>query len=147
MKCVFHYNGRETRCSFRRVLMPGKAEAVKSPEKPMSRQALSSPEEIESEESEIEEQPDKAAIIERLKAQGAQRVLPGSDPTPSASSVPAASASSAVESEGPEAESEQDSTHQAFLDKTQKQVDASNKPAWYDLPQKIDNARHGEWDL
>jgi hypothetical protein len=125
--------------------MPGKAEAVKRPGAPMKSSSSVALEELESQEVETEEQPDKAAIIERLKAQGAQKVLPGSSGSGTAPTAP--TPPSAVESEAVEAESEQDLAHKAFLDSTQKKVDAANNPAWYNLPQKIENARYNEWDL
>ena len=121
--------------------------------------------ELSQTEQETEQAPDKESIMKRLKAQGAVRVFP-----PMGTSMPS---ETAVEEEASEAEVEQEqeavtesagsvdagsesgesesseggTTDKAFHDRVQKMTDAANNPKWYDLPQHIDNARHGKWDL
>lgn len=122
-----------------------------------------------------EQAPDKEAIMKRLKAQGAVQVFPSMPSklsTPSAQAEetespeveseeapvsetasaaiagPAASAS-ASPSASPSAGAgiPAGETDPAFHARVQKMTDAANNPKWYDLPQHIENARHGEWDL
>ncbi|MBB6734090.1 hypothetical protein [Cohnella zeiphila] len=118
-----------------------------------SRIAEDSQEQAEEESQET----DKSAILKRLKAQGAVRVFPGMEAeTPSRTEAPLAqepvaeAPRSGGEAESSESESQESGgggIDQAFHERVQKQTDAANNPAWYDLPQHIENARYGKWDL
>ncbi|RED57532.1 hypothetical protein [Cohnella lupini] len=123
---------------------------------------------LEEIEAETEEAPDKEAIMKRLKAQGAVRVFPGSDPESSSAAPAPIQAEEEESSEGEEEEAPKveapttpaaeagasapeasgaGTTDPAFHERVKKMTDAANNPKWYDLPQHIENARHGEWDL
>jgi len=106
--------------------------------------------EQEEQSEESEQSPDKAAIIQKLKAQGAVRVFPGMDAGSEAeapASAPIASGPS-MESESAGSESEESGgISKEFHERVQKETDAANNPKWYDLPQHIENARYGRWVL
>ncbi|MFC5469792.1 hypothetical protein ACFPPD_13745 [Cohnella suwonensis] len=110
---------------------------------------------------------DKKSIMKRLKAQGAVNVFPflggGSEEEESPESesaeqtveepkttTEAANTSPSPESESSETESAETGSGQvdsSFHDRVKKMTDAANDPKWYDLPQHIENARYGKWDL
>ncbi|QJD81957.1 hypothetical protein [Cohnella herbarum] len=140
---------------------------VRKEDEGATRSGSRSGESIEQEEQSEEqagERPDKAAIMKRLKAQGAVRVFPGMDAesateapveAPKAPEATAASASAETRSTAPssevaatESESEQSGgIDKGFHERVQRETDAANNPKWYDLPQHVSNARHGKWDL
>ncbi|MFC5401659.1 hypothetical protein [Cohnella soli] len=125
-----------------------------------------------SDTAQSEQASDKKSIMKRLKAQGAVSVFPflggggeeeeapETEATELATEEPKATTEAAntapvPESETPESESgEVESTEtgtgqvdQSFHDRVKKMTDAANDPKWYDLPQHIENARYGKWDL
>ncbi|MCD9022376.1 hypothetical protein [Cohnella silvisoli] len=135
----------------------------------------SAEEETETAGQESEETPDKSAVMKRLLAQGAVSVFPFSRPSASDSpaaaptpevappteqsvvrersdapltvpSTPTASMESA-ESESAESESSGSESQEAFHRRVEQQTEKANNPSWYNLPQHIENARHGKWDL
>lgn len=135
---------------------------VRKEEEGATRGRSPSREDVEQEEQseEAEQSPDKAAIIQKLKAQGAVRVFPGMDagseaeapveapkePEAPASAPIASETSMETESAGSESE-ESGGISKEFHERVQKETDAANNPKWYDLPQHIENARYGKWDL
>lgn len=146
--------------------MPWTKGTVKKPELPVKQDASDETEAIEAESEESEQGSDKAAIMQRLKAQGAVKVFPtaggessssGTGPSPQGPVAQAPEKESAEESETEEAESEDairekrqaahETEQQAFLERTNKQIEKANNPSWYNLPQHVHNARHGKWDL
>ncbi|MFC5702802.1 hypothetical protein ACFPVX_15985 [Cohnella faecalis] len=132
---------------------------VRKADEESTRSRSHSREESEQEEQseEAEQSPDKAATMERLKAEGAVRVFPGMDAGPKpeapeateAPTAPQAATAPSAEVEASEGESEGVGTgiSQDFHDRVKRETDAANNPKWYNLPQHISNARHGEWDL
>lgn len=123
--------------------------------------------------AESENAPDKPALMKRLLAQGAVKVFPtsgeesegvesevqeqagplsaaASSPSAAPSISPSATSTPMAKEESEDAESESveaGTTDKAFHDRVQQQTDAANNPKWHNVSQRIDNARHGKWDL
>ncbi len=94
------------------------------------------PEEAHSPEEEIQEAP-------------VQETVPAAEAPEEEPVVPETEApKSGGEDESPESESEgAGGTEETFHERVQRMTDAANNPKWYDLPQHIQNKRHGKWDL
>jgi hypothetical protein len=62
-------------------------------------------------------------------------------------SAPSSTASAPPPASTPAPTAGNSESEEEFHSRVQKQTDKANNPSWYDLPQHIENARHGKWDL
>jgi hypothetical protein len=149
------------------IPMPSHAQQQKQLQGSNKQNPTRAEEESETAGQESEEAPDKSAVMKRLLAQGAVSVLPfsrsSSSTAPATASAPEV-ASPAQESQtvrersdapltapstpsAGESESSGSESDEAFHSRVEKQTEKANNPSWYNLPQHIENARHGKWDL